>query len=139
MVTGSGVKTFSILLFKFSSLILAVLLALQLIKEQLPFPYDITRLLSFEQFVFVYAIIVITLLAFVEGRTLQRRVSFNFGVLVLYIIAIIGVYFIALVFGFGYDFDNSTTNSYIGYFLLVGVVMIVINAREELIDLRKSK
>ncbi len=132
------VKTASVMLFKFSSLILALVLGMQLIRSQLPFPFDITAVFTFEQFVFVYSLATITILAFVEGRTLQKRDSFNFGVLVLYIISAIGAYFLVQIFVFGYAFNDSTINIYMGYYLLVGVIMIVVNARDELLSLRKK-
>lgn len=136
MVEAGDIRFFSVVLFKISSLILALLLGLQLIRTQLPFPYNITELLSFEQFVFVYAVLIVTVLAFLEGRTLQARegkgvAGFSFSVIILYIISVIGAYFVTTIF-LGYNFDNSTTNIYIGYYLLVGVIMIFINAREHI-------
>jgi len=119
------------ILFKISLLILALLLALQLLSDQLPFPYDIMSLFSFEQFVFLFSTITISLLALVEGYTLMKRDSLNFGVVVLYIVSAIGAYFIVLIVVFNYTFNDSTTNAYLGYYLLVGVVIILVNARVE--------
>lgn len=139
MVVSSGdTGFFSIVLAKISLLILSLVLALQLIRSSLPFPYDIQALFSFEQFVFVFAVLIVTILAFVEGITLQKKVSFGFGVLVLYIVSAIGAYFTVIIF-FGYEFNNSTTNMYIGYYLLVGVLLILINAREQFSQLIKRK
>lgn len=119
------------ILFKISLLILALLLALQLLSDQLPFPYDIMSLFSFEQFVFLFSTITISLLALVEGYTLMKRDSVNFGVIVLYIVSAIGAYFVVLIVVFNYTFNDSTTNAYLGYYLLVGVVIILVNARVE--------
>jgi len=119
------------ILFKISLLILALLLALQLLSDQLPFPYDIMSLFSFEQFVFLFSTITISLLAFIEGYTLMKRDSLNFGVIVLYIVSAIGAYFIVLIVAFNYNFNDSTTNTYLGYYLLVGVLIILVNARTE--------
>lgn len=136
-VDAGDVRFFSIVLFKVASLLLALLLGLQLVRTQLPFSYDITSLLSLEQFLFVFVILVVTVLAFIEGRTLQAREGggriggLSFGVVILYIVGIIGAYFSAIIF-FGYNFNDSTTNLYIGYYLLVGTFMIFINAREQI-------
>ena len=119
------------ILFKISLLILALLLALQLLSDQLPFPYDIMSLFSFEQFVFLFSTITISLLALVEGYALMKRDSVNFGVIVLYIVSAIGAYFIVLIVAFNYNFNDSTTNTYLGYYLLVGVLIILVNARTE--------
>lgn len=136
MVDAGDVRFFSIVLFKLASLILALLLGLQLIRSQLPFDYDLTRVLSFEQFVFVFAIIVVTGLAVIEGRTLQVRegkgvAGLTFAVVILYIVAVIGAYFSAIIF-LGYSFNDSQTNLFIGYYLLIGTFMIFINAREQI-------
>lgn len=136
MVDATDVRFFSIVLFKIASLLLALLLGLQLIRSQLPFDFDLTRVLSFEQFVFVFAIILVTMLAFIEGRTLQAREGrglkgLTFPVIILYVVAGVGAYFTAIIF-LGYNFDNSQTNLFIGYFLLIGVFMIFINAREQI-------
>ncbi len=125
------------LLFKLGLLILALLLGLQLISDQLPFDYDIMTLFSFEQFIFIFAVLIVTLLAFLEGFTLQKRDSFNFGVLVLYIVSAIGAYFVVLIAFFDYTFNDSVMNTYLGYYLLVGVVLILVNAREQFSQLRK--
>lgn len=138
MVSSGDTGFFSIVLFKISALIFALVLGLQLIRATLPFPYDIQALFSFEQFVFIFAVLIITILSFVEGLTTQKRDSFNFGVLVLYIITAIGAYFTTIIF-FGYNFDSSTTNLYIGYYLLVGVIVILVNARVEFAQLIRKK
>ncbi len=119
------------ILFKISLLILALLLALQLLSDQLPFPYDIMSLFSFEQFVFLFSTVTISLLALVEGYTLMKKDSVNFGVIILYIISAIGGYFVVLIVVFSYNFNDSGTNAYLGYYLLVGVAMILVNARVE--------
>lgn len=136
MVDTGDVRFFSVVLFKIASLILALLLGLQLVRSQLPFDYDLTRVLSFEQFVFVFAIVVVTGLAIIEGRTLQLREGggvkgFTFAVIILYIVAGIGAYFSAIIF-LGYSFNDSQTNLFIGYYLLIGTFMIFINAREQI-------
>ncbi len=119
------------ILFKISLLILALLLALQLLSDQLPFSYDIMTLFSFEQFIFLFSTITISLLAFIEGFTLMKRDSLNFGVVVLYIVSAIGAYFVVLIAIFDYSFNDSTMNTYLGYYLLVGVLIILVNARVE--------
>ncbi len=119
------------ILFKISLLILALLLALQLLSDQLPFPYDIMSLFSFEQFIFLFSTVTISLLALVEGYTLMKKDSLNFGVVVLYIVSAIGAYFVVLIVVFNYSFNDSTTNAYLGYYLLVGVLLILVNARVE--------
>jgi len=119
------------ILFKISLLILALLLALQLLSDQLPFSYDIMSLFSFEQFIFLFSTITISLLAFIEGFTLMKRDSLNFGVIVLYIVSAVGAYFIVLIVAFDYSFNDSTMNTYLGYYLLVGVLIILVNARVE--------
>jgi len=137
MVDTGDVRFFSVVLFKLASLILALLLGLQLVRSQLPFDYDLTRVLTFEQFVFVFAIVVVTGLAIIEGRTLQVREGgtgksgLGFGVIILYVVAVIGAYFSAIIF-LGYSFNDSQTNLYIGYYLLIGTFMIFINAREQI-------
>ncbi len=119
------------ILFKISLLILALLLALQLLSDQLPFSYDIMSLFSFEQFIFLFSTITIALLAFIEGFTLMKRDSLNFGVIVLYIVSAVGAYFVVLIVIFDYSFNDSTMNTYLGYYLLVGVLIILVNARVE--------
>ncbi len=138
MVDAGDVRFFSVVLFKIASLILALLLGLQLVRSQLPFDYDLTRVLSFEQFVFVFAIVVVTGLAVIEGRTLQVREGkgagesgLTFAVIILYVVAVIGAYFSAIIF-LGYNFNDSQTNLFIGYYLLIGTFMIFINAREQI-------
>lgn len=138
MVSSGDITFFSAVLFKISLLILALVLGLQLIRSSLPFPYDIQALFSFEQFIFIFAVLIVTILSFIEGLTLQKRDSLNFGVVVLYIISAIGTYFSVIIF-LGYNFDNSTTNTYIGYYLLVGVLLILVNAREQLGKLISKK
>jgi cation transport ATPase len=139
MVTSGDIGFYSAVLFKMSLLILAVLLGLQLIHDQLPFKYDIMYLFSWEQFVFAFAVLIITILSFIEGFTLQKRDGFNFGVLVEYIIASIGAFFVIQIFVFRYDFDSSSINMWMGYFLLVGALMILVNAREQFGQLIKKK
>lgn len=136
MVEQDDIRFYSIVLFKISTLLLALLLGLQLIRSQLPFPFDINTLFTFEQFVFVFVTLVVTILAFLEGRTLQSAQKggvkgLTFPVIILYIVGAIGTYFSVIIF-LGYNFDNSTTNIYLGYYLLVGTFMIFINAREQI-------
>src|SRR3990172_9669442 len=110
MVTSGDISFYSAVLFKMALLILSLLLGLQLIRDQLPFQYDIMSLFSWEQFVFAFAVLIITVLSFVEGRTLQIRDGLNFGVVVEYIIAVLGTFFAVQIFIFDYDFDNSNIN-----------------------------
>lgn len=128
------VQFWSVVLFKVGSLILALLLGLQLSAKTLNIPFDLTRVLTLEQFLFVYAISIVAFLGFVEGRTLQKRAKeVAVPSMLLYIIAIIGAYFTIGVIWIGdYNFNNSVTNSYIGYYLLFGTVLIFINGRKQI-------
>ena len=131
MAEETPLRFWSILLFKLSSLILALLLGLQLSGKSFGIVLDITALYSWQQFVFGYATVIVTLLAFVEGRTLQiRDPEGKLPVVMLYIVAIIGAYFSGLVLLTHYDFSSGGTNTYFGWYLLFGVFMILINARD---------
>jgi len=136
---SGNIPLLSAILFKMGLLILSLLLGLQLISDQLPFDYDIMTFFSFEQFIFLFAVLIVTLLAFLEGFTLQKRDEFNFGVLVLYIVSAIGVYFVVLIVVFNYNFNDSIMNTYLGYYLLVGVVLILVNARRNFGELFSRK
>jgi len=88
MVSSGDVGFFTAILFKIGLLIFSLLLGLQLISSMLPFPFDIMTLFSFEQFVFVFAVLIVTLLAFIEGFTLMKREKgFTFAVFIMYIIS----------------------------------------------------
>jgi len=52
-------------------------------------------------------------------------------VIVLYIVSAVGAYFVVLIAIFDYSFNDSTMNTYLGYYLLVGVLIILVNARVE--------
>jgi len=122
---------YSVAVFKIGSLLLALLLGLQLIRTSLPFDYDINRIFTTEQFLFLYVTLIVTFLALVEGVTLRRRdkeATFPFVLLIL--IFVVGLYFVSLIAFFDYNFDNSTTNTYLGYYLLFGAFLIFINARQ---------
>ena len=47
----------------------------------------------------------------------MKRDSLNFGVVVLYILSAIGAYFVVLIVVFNYNFNDSTINTYLGYYL----------------------
>jgi len=121
----------SITLFKIGSLLLALILGLQLIRQQLPFDYDITRIFTFEQFVFIYVTLIVTFLALVEGVTLYRRNKESVvGAVILIIVFFIGLYFVGLIVLFDFSFNDSQTNAFLGYYLLFGTFLIFINARQ---------
>ena len=146
----------SVLLFKSATLILGILLGLQLLGTVGRVPFDITEVFTFEQFLFVYILSVVVLLAFIEARTMQNRAGgglegFTIGVLVGFAIALIGLALLLLVIFAegtqfnsqlgvhlpnGYDFDNSEINELIGWYLLVGAILIFINARNQIFKAR---
>lgn len=133
MAEITGLTHWSILLFKLASLILALLLGLQLAGSSFGVNVDVTIFYTWEQVVFAYVTLIVTLLAFVEGRTLQLRDSQALlPVILLYVIAGIGAYFSATVVLGKYDFASGGTNTWFGYYLLFGVFMIMINARDVL-------
>jgi len=130
-MTETPVKFYSIALFKIASLILALLLGLQLIRSSLPFAYDINALFSAEQILFLYVTLIVTLLALIEGITLrQRDKESTIPVVLLLLIFLIGLYFVVQIVFFDYNFDNSTINAWLGYYLLFGTFIIFINARQ---------
>jgi hypothetical protein len=131
MAEETPLRFWSVLLFKVSSLLLALLLGLQLAGKSFGVNVDVTLFYSWEQFVFAYVTLIVTLLAFVEGRTLQLRVpQGTLPVVMLYIVAGIGAYFSGLILLAKYDFSSGGTNTWFGYYLLFGVFMILINARD---------
>jgi hypothetical protein len=69
MAEETPLRFWSVLLFKVSSLLLALLLGLQLAGKSFGVNVDVTLFYSWEQFVFAYVTLIVTLLAFVEGRT----------------------------------------------------------------------
>jgi len=133
MAEITGLTHWSILLFKLASLILALLLGLQLAGSSFGVNVDVELFYSWQQVVFAYVTMIVTLLAFVEGRTLQLRdKEALLPVILLYIITAIGVYFSGLVVLGKYEFSSGGTNTWFGYYLLFGVFMILINARDVL-------
>lgn len=146
----------SVLLFKSATLILGILLGLQLLGTVGRVPFDITEVFTFEQFLFIYILSIVVLLAFIEARTQQNKAGgglegFTIGVAVAYSIAIIGLgltLFVIFAEGTefnsqlgvhlpnGYDFDNSEINELIGWYLLVGALVIFINARNQIFKAR---
>lgn len=133
MAEITGLTYWSILLFKVASLVLALLLGLQLAGSSFGVNVDVELFYSWQQFIFAYVTIIVTLLAFVEGRTLQLRDSQSLlPVILLYVIAGVGAYFSGLVVLGKYDFSSGGTNTWFGYYLLFGVFMILINARDVL-------
>ena len=138
---ATPLQFYSIALFKISSLILALLLGLQLIRTQLPFPYDINSIFTAEQVLFLYVTLIVTFLALVEGITLRKREKESVvPVILLLIIFFIGLYFVGLIAFFDYMFDNSDINSWLGYYLLFGTFLIFVNARQTIFArLYKSK
>ena len=133
MAEITGYTYWSIFLFKFSSLILALLLGLQLAGHSFGVNVDLEVFYSFKQILFIYVTLIVTLLAFVEGRTLQLRdKEALLPVIILYIVAGIGAYFSGLIIFGKYDFASGGTNTWFGWYILFGVFMILINARDVL-------
>ena len=133
MAEMTGYTYWSILLFKLASLILALLLGLQLAGSSFGVNVDVELFYSWQQVVFAYVTLIVTLLAFVEGRTLQLRdKEALLPVIILYIVTAVGIYFSGLVLLAKYDFSSGGTNTWFGYYLLFGVFMILINARDVL-------
>ena len=133
MAEMTGYTYWSILLFKVGSLILALLLGLQLAGHSFGVNVDLEIYYSWKQILFIYVTLIVTLLAFVEGRTLQiRDKEALLPVIILYIVSAIGAYFSGLIILGKYDFSSGGTNTYFGWYILFGVFMIFINARDVL-------
>ena len=140
----------SVLLFKVAILIFGLVLGLQLLSDSDILPFDITDLWSFQQWSFIWILLVVTILAFIEARTFQTRAGgglegFTIGVVISYAIAFVGLGLTLFVIyaeeplAFppqGYEFNNSEINQLIGWYLLVGTLLIFINARNQIFKAR---
>jgi len=140
----------SVLLFKVAVLIFGLVLGLQLLGTSGVLPFDITEIWSFQQWSFIWILLFVTILAFIEGRTMQFRAGqgvqgFTIGVAISYAIAFVGlgltlfVIFAEDPLAFppeGYEFNDSEVNQLIGWFLLVGTLLIFINARNQILKAR---
>jgi len=140
----------SVLLFKVAILIFGLVLGLQLLGTSDVIPFDITEIWSFQQWSFIWILLVVTILAFIEGTTMQARAGggvqgFTIGVAISFAIAFVGlgltlfVIFAEDPLAFppeGYEFNNSEINQLIGWYLLVGTLLIFINARNQILKAR---
>lgn len=146
-----AVDALSVLLFKVGVLIFGITLAFQLLGETGTIPFDFTDIFTLQQFVYGWILLLITILAFLEARTMQNKGGggldgFSIGVLISYAIAIVGVGLTIFVFfaedptSFppkGYEFSSGTVNELIGWYLLVGALLIFINARKQIFRVRR--
>lgn len=143
----------STFLFRIAVLILAVVLALQLLGETGIVPFDFTDFYTLQQITYGWIILIVTLLALIEARTMQNRAGggvegLTFGVVLSYLIAIVGVGLVIFVFSAGtpldeltfppqgYEFTNGQMNQFIGIFLLVGALLFLINSRTSIATFR---
>lgn len=140
----------SIVLFRVAVMIFAIILAFQLLGEMNIVPFDFTEFYTFQQITFIWIILVVTILAFIEARTMQNRLGgglegFTIGVVVAYAIAFIGIGLTIFVFTAEdpftfppqpYEFNSGVVNQLIGYYLLVGALLIFINARKPIFRIR---
>ena len=146
----SQTEGLSVLLFKVAVLIFGLVLGLQLLGTSKIIPFDITTVWTFQQWSFIWILLFVTILAFIEARTMQGRAGggvqgFTIGVFISYGIAFVGlgltlfVIFAENPLAFppeGYEFNNSDVNQLIGWYLLVGTLLIFINARNQIFKAR---
>ena len=137
MAQSDLIRRGSILLAKLAPLILGLLLGLTLLRPSLDVGVDITRLLNFQQFVFVYLILYIAILGFIEARGMQKErgggvEAVDLGVVIAYTLAFIGLGLTIFIFIADYTFNNSDLDIFIGLYLLAGAVLILINSRTQL-------
>jgi len=137
MAQSNLIRNGSILLAKTAPLILGLLLGLTLLRSEIDIGVDITRLLNFQQFVFVYLILYIVILGFIEARGMQKERgggvdAVDLGVVIAYAIAFIGLGLTIFIFVADYQFNNSDVDILIGVYLLAGAILILINSRQQL-------
>ncbi len=143
----------STFLFRIAVLILAIVLALQLLGETGIIPFDFTDFYTLQQITYGWIILIVTLLALIEARTMQNRAGggvegLTFGVILSYFIAIVGIGLVIFVFTAGtpldaltfppqgYEFTSGQVNQLIGYYLLVGALLFLINSRTSIASFR---
>lgn len=145
-----AVDALSVLLFKVGVLIFGLILAFQLLGETGTVPFDFTEVFTLQQVVYAWILLMVTILAIIEARTMQNKAGgglegFTIGVLISYAIAIVGIGLTIFVFFAedptqfppkGYEFSNGTVNELIAYFLLVGALLVFINARKQIFRVR---
>jgi len=137
MAQSNLIRRGSIILAKLAPLILALLLGLTLIRSEIDVGVDITRLLNFQQFVFVYLILYIVILGFIEARGMQKErgggiEAVDLGVVIAYSLAFIGLGLVLFILIADYQFNNSNIDLWIGIYLLAGSILILINSRTQL-------
>ncbi len=137
MAQSNLIRRGSIILAKLSPLVLALLLGLTLIRSEIDVGVDITRLLNFQQFVFVYLILYIVILGFIEARGMQKErgggiEAVDLGVVIAYALAFIGLGLTIFIFVADYMFNNQSVDVAIGVYLLAGSILILINSRTQL-------
>jgi len=137
MAQSDLIRRGSIILAKLAPLVLALLLGLTLIRSEIDVGVDITRLLNFQQFVFVYLILYIVILGFIEARGMQKErgggiEAVDLGVVIAYSLAFIGLGLTLFILIADYQFNNSNIDLWIGIYLLAGSILILINSRTQL-------
>ena len=137
MAQSDLIRRGSIILAKLAPLILGLLLGLTLLRSEIDVGVDITKLLNFQQFVFVYLILYIAILGFIEARGMQKAKgggveAVDLGVVIAYTLGFIGLGFTIFIFVADYQFNNSNVDIWIGAYLLAGAILILINSRQQL-------
>ena len=137
MAQSNFIRRGSIILAKLAPLILGLLLGLTLIRSEIDVGVDITKLLNFQQFVFVYLILYIAILGFIEARGMQKERgggidAIDLGVVIAYSLAFIGIGLTIGILVADYQFNNSNIDVWIGVYLLAGAILILINSRQQL-------
>jgi len=137
MAQSNLIRRGSIILAKLAPLVLGLLLGLTLIRSEIDVGVDITRLLNFQQFVFVYLILYIAILGFIEARGMQKErgggiEAVDLGVVIAYSLAFIGLGLVIFILVADYQFNNPNLDVWIGVYLLAGAILILINSRTQL-------
>jgi len=137
MAQSNLIRRGSIILAKLAPLVLGLLLGLTLLRSEIDVGVDITRLLNFQQFVFVYLILYIAILGFIEARGMQKErgggiEAVDLGVVIAYSLAFIGLGLVIFIFVADYQFNNSNLDIWIGVYLIAGAILILINSRQQL-------
>ncbi len=137
MAQSDLIRRGSIILAKLAPLVLGLLLGLTLLRSEIDVGVDITRLLNFQQFVFVYLILYIAILGFIEARGMQKArgggiEAVDLGVVIAYSLAFIGLGLTIFIFVADYQFNNSDLDIWIGIYLLAGAILILVNSRQQL-------